>query len=295
MAFDPYADGQGGPFVIAEIGINHNGSVDVAKKLVDMAKSCGADAVKFQKRTIDIVYGKEILDAFRESPWGSTVREQKEGLELSKSEYDEIDDYCREKEIYWSASAWDEKSQKFLNNYGLGFNKIASAMATHKKLLEMVAKEGKHTFISTGMCTFEQLDRAVRRFEKERCPFTLLHCVSTYPCPDGLCNIERIETLRKRYQCPIGYSGHETGVLPSILAASLGAATIERHITLDRSMYGSDQSFSLEAKGLSLLIRDLRRIHKILKSDLDAITREENKIAHKLRYFRESDFDWSDL
>jgi N-acetylneuraminate synthase len=208
MAFDPYANGRCRPFVIAEIGINHNGDVDIAKKMVDMAKNCGADAVKFQKRTIDIVYSKEILDAFRESPWGLTVREQKEGLELSKSEYDEIDNYCREKRIYWSASAWDEKSQKFLNNYGTGFNKIASAMVTHKKLLEMVAKEGKHTFISAGMCTFEQLDRAVRIFEKENCPFTLLHCVSTYPCPDGLCNIERIETLQKRYKCPVGYSGH---------------------------------------------------------------------------------------
>ena len=292
MHLNPYATQEKLPFMIAEIGINHNGDVEIAKKLIDMAKECGADAVKFQKRTIDIVYTKELLDSPRQSPWGMTQRAQKEGLELGKKEYDEIHSYCREKEIYWFASAWDEKSQEFLRQYDLLFNKIASTMLTHKILVDMVVEEGKHTFISTGMSNFEQIDRVVSIFEKKRCPYTLMHCISVYPCPDEWCNVEMIKTLKDKYKCPVGYSGHEAGVLPSVLATTLGAVAIERHITIDRTMYGSDQSSSLEKHGLELVMRDTRRVKQILGSGKKIIIPEEEKVAYKLRYFREDGFRW---
>jgi len=288
--FDPYANKDNLPFIVAEIGINHNGSTEIAKKLIDMAKECGADAVKFQKRTVDLVYSREFLSSLRESPWGKTQRDQKEGLEFNKEEYDEIDNYCKEKGIFWFASAWDEKSQEFLRQYSLAFNKISSAMLTHTALLEMVAREGRHTFISTGMSNFEQIDKAVGIFAKEGCPFTLMHCVSVYPCPDEWCNISLIEALKERYKCNIGYSGHELGLLPSVLTVSLGVVAIERHITLNRGMYGSDQHFSLEKRGLELLVRDARDVRRILGSGKKSIIGEEEELAYKLRYFREEDF-----
>jgi N-acetylneuraminate synthase len=294
MKVNPYENQELLPFVIAEIGINHNGSVDIAKKLIDMAKDCGADAVKFQKRTIDIVYTKELLDSPRQSPWGATQRAQKEGLEFGKDQYDEIDRYCRTKGIYWFASAWDEKSQEFLRQYDLPFNKIASTMLTHKNLVEMVADEGKHTFISTGMTGFEKIDRVVDIFVKKTCPFTVMHCVSVYPCPDEWCNINIIRTIQQRYNCPVGYSGHEHGILPTTLAVALGAVAIERHITLDRSMYGSDQSSSLESRGLQLMVRDTRDVKRMLGSKDKIVIPEEEKVAYKLRYFREEDFKWHD-
>jgi len=292
MHIDPYANQENLPFVIAEIGINHNGDVELAKKMIDMTKECGADAVKFQKRTLDIVYTPDVLDAPRQSPWGTTQREQKEGLEFNKEEYDEIDAYCKDKGICWFASAWDEKSQEFLRQYDSPYNKIASAMLTHKKLLDMVAEEGKHTFISTGMSGFEQIDRVVNIFEKKNCGYTLMHCVSVYPCPDEWCNLEMIKTLKKRYNCPVGYSGHEAGVIPSVMAVVLGATSVERHITLDRTMYGSDQSASLERHGLELVVRDTRRAKLILGSGEKIVIPEEEKVAYKLRYFREDAFQW---
>ena len=291
---DPYKNKENLPFIIAEIGINHNGDIGIAKKLIDMAKECGANAVKFQKRTIDIVYTKDVLDSPRQSPWGNTQRDQKQGLEFGKDAYDEIDSYCKKKDIRWFASAWDEKSQEFLRQYDLPFNKIASAMVTHKHLLGMVAEEGKHTFISTGVTTFDQIDRAIKIFEKNKCPYTLMHCVLVYPCPAEWCNLELIKILKKKYNCPIGYSGHEVGVTPSIIATLLGAVAIERHITLDRSMYGSDQSASLEKRGLELLARDSREIKKTLGRGEKVIIPEEKKSAYKLRYFREEDFQWTD-
>ncbi len=291
MKINPYESEEKVPFIIAEIGINHNGSVEIAKKLIDMAKECGADAVKFQKRTIDIVYTKELLDSPRQSPWGTTQRQQKEGLEFGKKEYDEVDSYCKEKGIYWFASAWDERSQAFLNQYDIPFNKIASAMLTHKTLVDMVAEQGKHTFISTGMSSFEQIDRVVNIFEKKGCPFTLLHCVSVYPCPDEWCNLKIIEVLKRRYGCPVGYSGHEIGPFPSVLAVTLGAVALERHITLDRSMYGSDQSASLEKRGLELVVRDSREVKRVLGDGKKVIIPAEEKVAYKLRYFREEDFN----
>jgi N-acetylneuraminate synthase len=276
-----------GVFIIAEIGINHNGDLGLAKKLIDMAKNCGCDAVKFQKRTIDIVYTPELLAAPRESPWGTTQREQKEGLEFGKTEYDEIDAYCRTQGIAWFASAWDLESQKFLQSYNLPYNKVASAMLIHRPLLEMIAAEGKPTFISTGMSTFEEIDEAVAIFKKANCPFTLMHCISTYPCADDQCNVNMVTTLKNRYDCPVGYSGHEVGLLPSVLAVALGAVAVERHITLDRAMYGSDQSASLEKRGLQLLVRDCLLVDNVLGDGQKKIISEEKEVAKKLRYFRE--------
>ena len=206
------------PFVIAEIGINHNGDIIIAKKLIDVAKNAGCDAVKFQKRTLDIVYTKELLDSPRDSPWGKTQRDQKTGLEFGKKEYDIIDEYCKEKKIEWFASAWDVESQKFLQQFNLKFNKVASAMLTHLPILDVIAKDKKHTFISTGMSSFSDIDRAVEIFRKNKCPFTLLHCVSTYPSEFNECNLLFMKELRDRYKCDVGYSGHEKGILPSVLA-----------------------------------------------------------------------------
>ena len=274
-------------FIIAEIGINHNGDIAIAKRLIDMAKDTGCDAVKFQKRTIDVIYSQEFLNSPRESVWGTTQRAQKEGLEFGKAEYDEIDRYCREKGIIWFASPWDEPSFEFLRQYHLPYNKIASAMLTYEKLLRLMAQEGTHTFISTGMSDWAKIDRAVEIFRQHNCSFTLLHCVSTYPSDDEECNISALKSLKERYQCPVGYSGHERGVLPSVLAVALGATVIERHITLDRTMYGSDQAASLEHRGLELLVRDCRRVASILGDGDKHITVRELPIAQKLRYHEE--------
>ena len=276
-----------GIFIIAEIGINHNGSTKIAKEMIDMAVEAGFDAVKFQKRDINSVYTKEFLDSYRESPWGNTQRAQKEGLEFSKKEYDEIDQYCKAKNIEWFASAWDENSQKFLQQYNFKNNKIASAMLTHQSLLKMVAAEGKHTFISTGMSDYGHIDCAVDIFRKANCKFTLMHCVSTYPCADEECNVSLIPVLQSRYKCLVGYSGHETGLLPSILAVAMGAVALERHITLDRAMYGSDQAASLGKRGLELLVRDTRKVHAILGTGKKVVLDGEKAIERKLRYFNE--------
>lgn len=275
------------PFIIAEAGINHNGDIDIAKNLIDMAKQCGCDAIKFQKRAVEIVYKKEFLDSLRESPWGSTHRAQKEGLEFGKKEYDIIDKYSEEKKIIWFASAWDEKSQEFLRQYDLPYNKVASPMLTHHNLLNMIAEEKKHTFISCGMSGWAIIDKAVDVFKKQKCPFTLMHCISTYPSEDEECNILAIRTLRERYNCEVGYSGHERGLLPSILAVVFGVTVLERHITLDRTMYGSDQAASLEKRGLELLVRDARRVAAILGDGQKIITEREIPIAKKLRYHEE--------
>ena len=238
------------PYLIAEIGINHNGDIKVAKKLIDIAKEANFDAVKFQKRDVNLVYSKEILDSFRESPWGTTQREQKFGLEFNKEEYDEIDAHCKLMKIDWFASAWDLNSLKFLENYKLKFNKIASAMIVDKVFLKEVASQKKHTFISTGMSTLNDIDQAVEIFKNEKCSFELMHCVSTYPMKSEDANLLTINSLKNRYNCNVGYSGHENGVVVSLAAFSLNISSLERHITLDRTMYGSDQAASLELKGM---------------------------------------------
>jgi len=270
-------------FIIAEIGINHNGDIDIAKKLIDGAAYAGCDAVKFQKRIIDEVYTKEDLDRPRESPWGTTNRQQKNGLEFNKKEYDVIDSYCEEKGIYWFASAWDIESQIFLRQYDLEYNKVASAMLTYRDLLEAIAFERKHTFISTGMSTMDEIRIATNIFKDANCSFELMHCNSTYPMKNEDANLNVIHTLRDAFECDVGYSGHETGRVVSIAAATLGATSIERHITLDRAMYGSDQAASIEIHEMSRLVEDIRTVEKVLGDKQKRVLNTEVPIKSKLR------------
>jgi len=274
--------------VIAEIGINHNGDLDLAKKLIDLAKLCDSDVVKFQKRTIDIVYSQDVLDSLRESPWGTTQREQKEGLEFGQEEFDEIDAYCKSVGIDWFASAWDVPSQDFLSQYDLKYNKIASPMLTHVELLKAVADEGKPTFVSTGMSTYDDIDTAVEIFRDQDCPFVLMHCVSEYPLAEGDVNLRAIVELRRRYDCPVGYSGHEVSMIPGTLAALMGAVAVERHITLDRAMYGSDQAASLERPGLYKMVDYIRTVTTVMGDGTKQVSEAEVTNAKKLRYWTNS-------
>lgn len=270
-------------FITAEIGINHNGDLNICKKLIDVAVDSGCDAVKFQKRSIDKVYTKEFLKEKRESPWGTTQRDQKEGLEFSLSEYKAIDNYCKNKQILWYASAWDLESQNFLEQFNIKYNKIASALIVYDKLLEKVAKEKKHTFISTGMATIEMIRKAVNIFQNYSCPFELMHTVSTYPMKTEHANLNLINTLKKEFNCKVGYSGHESGLSISLAASALGISSLERHITLDRSMYGSDQAASLEPAGLRQLVGGTRKIQKAMGDGKKKIIEDEKKISKKLR------------
>jgi N-acetylneuraminate synthase len=271
--------------VIAEVGINHNGDLKIAKQLIDLAKQTGCDAVKFQKRTIDIVYSREFLGSPRESPWGTTQRQQKEGIEFGQAEFDAIDAYCREVGMDWFASAWDVPSQLFLRRYKLKYNKIASPMLTHADLLKIVAEERKPTFISTGMSTYEEIDGAVDLFRSHDCPFVLMHCVSEYPAQEKSLNLRCIPELWKRYGCPVGYSGHEVTMVPGVIAVAMGAVAVERHITLDRAMYGSDQAASLERRGLESMVGYIRTIPLVMGDGIKRVTSSEQANAEKLRYF----------
>ncbi len=272
------------PYLIAEIGINHNGDINIAKQLIKNSKECGFDAVKFQKRTIDIVYDSKTLDSARESPWGSTTRQQKLGLEFEKEEYDQIDTYCKEIKIDWFASAWDIKSLEFLDRYNLKYHKIASAMIIDLNFLSEVAKRKKHTFISTGMTTKKDIDNAVNIFKKNGCSFELMHCVSTYPMKVGNANLVTINQLKKEYNCNVGYSGHENGIIVSISAVMLGISSLERHITLDRTMYGSDQAASIEFSGMKNLCEGINKVLLALgKPSLGKIIDDELPVAKKLR------------
>lgn len=271
--------------VIAEIGINHNGSLETAKKLIDIAVETGCDAVKFQKRTIDIVYSQEVLDAPRESPWGTTQRDQKEGLEFSREDYQEIDSYCKEKSIDWSASAWDLESLDFVESFNPPFHKVASAMLTHESFIEKVASFGRLTLVSTGMADLEMIRTVVEVFKNHKTPIILLHTVSTYPTPLENLNISAMLTLAETFGLPVGYSGHEASVSPSFIAASLGAVVIERHITFDRAAYGSDQSASLEENGLRNLVNVLRKIPVAMGSGEIDWAPGEREVAAKLRYW----------
>tara|TARA_Y100000590_G_scaffold138186_1_gene158181 strand:+ start:12586 stop:13425 length:840 start_codon:yes stop_codon:yes gene_type:complete len=269
--------------LIGEIGINHNGDMGITKELISASKEAGLDLVKFQKRTIDKVYTKEFLDSSRESPWGKTQREQKEGLEFNKEQYQEIDEYCKDLGIEWFASAWDIDSQLFLRNFDCHYNKIASAMIVYDELLKEVAKEKKYTYISTGMTSWENIDNAVEIFSSAGCPFELMHCISTYPMDEKNANLKMIQTLKDRYGCPVGYSGHESGLAVSYAAASLGISSLERHITLDRAMYGSDQAASLEITGLNMLVGVVRKIELAMGDGVKKVVEEELPIAEKLR------------
>ena len=272
-------------YVIAEIGINHNGDLNLAKEMIDVAVASGCDAVKFQKRTIDIVYSKEELDKYRESPWGKTQREQKEGLEFGTQEYDEIDDYCKSKGIEWSASAWDLNSLDFIEKYDPPFHKIASALTTNLDFVEKVATLGRATFMSTGMCTYEEIEKSISVFKKYNTKLVLMHTVSTYPSNISDLNLLQISELCEKFSLPVGYSGHEANVSPTLVAASLGAVAIERHITTSRAIYGSDQAASLEPAGLSSLVGSLKKVPIVKGTGIRVPIAGEEQIAKKLRYW----------
>ena len=271
-------------YLIAEIGINHNGDIEIAKKLVKEAADAGFDAVKFQKRTIEKVYTKEFLDSFRESPWGETQRAQKEGLEFDHNEYREIDRFCKELGMAWTASAWDVDAQRFIREFDVSFNKVASPMLGHKPLLHEIVGEQKKTFISTGMATLEEIDEVVNLFNRVNCPFELMHCNSTYPMKQEDANLLCIPMLIKRYNCAVGYSGHETSLLKVCSAAvALGATSLERHITLDRAMYGSDQAASIETHALRDFVSTIRKIPLLMGTGIKEITPAELTVRNKLR------------
>ena len=274
------------PYLIAEVGINHNGDLDITKQLISAAHGAGFDAVKFQKRTLDLVYPQDELNKPRESPWGTTTRDQKQGLEFGLVEYREIDNFCRDLGIAWSASAWDLEALAFLKNFELPFHKIASARLGHFPLLAAIASEGKKTFISTGMTSVEEIDAVVLLFQKANCPFELMHCNSTYPMKDHDANLSRITMLQERYQCDVGYSGHEVSLIKVCVAATaLGATSIERHITLDRTMYGSDQAASINLFDLKMLVSDIKTVKLALGNPEKRVMETEVPIKAKLRKY----------
>jgi len=270
-------------FITAEIGINHNGDMSLCKELIDVAVSSGSNAVKFQKRDIDLVYTKEFLDSPRQSPWGETQRQQKLGLEFEIDEYLEIDRYCKKNDIEWFASAWDLNSQKFLHQFDCKYNKVASAMIVYEELLVMIAKEGKHTFISTGMTSYEDIQKAVDIFNNENCSFELMHTVSTYPMKNEDANLNLIKIFRDKFECNVGYSGHETGLAISIAAAGLGITSLERHITMDRALYGSDQSASVEPSGFNQLVGSVRNVEAAMGDGIKKIIEGEKPVSENLR------------
>ena len=272
-------------FITGEIGINHNGDINIAKKLIDVATFAGCDAVKFQKRDPKSCVPPEQGNVMRETPWGlMTYLEYRHRVEFGEEEYGEIDRYCKQKGIEWYASAWDVKSQVFLGKYNLRHNKIASPMLTNIELLEIVAKEKKHTFISTGMSTMAEIENAVDIFRKYNCPFELMHCNSSYPMKSEEANLRCIITLREKFGCDVGYSGHETGLQISLAAVTLGAVSLERHITLDRAAYGSDQAASLEPQGLIRLVRDVRIIEQAMGDGVKRVYDSEKLKLERLRH-----------
>ena len=270
--------------LIAEIGINHNGDLDIAKRLIAGAAQAGADAVKFQKRDPDLCVPEHQKSVLRETPWGSmTYLEYKHRMEFGRKEYDEIDRYCAELGIEWFASAWDLKSQAFIRGYDLKYNKICSAMLTNIPLLHAVAEEGRYTFVSTGMSELAEIDRAVEVFSEHGCPINVMHCNSSYPARVEDLNLRVIETLRDRYGVDVGYSGHEFGLTPSYVAVVLGATAIERHITLDRTMWGSDQLASVELPAFAKLVKQIRSIGSALGDGVKRVTDAEVPVRRKLR------------
>ena len=268
-------------FVIAEIGINHNGCVKTAKKLIDLAVAAGCSAVKFQKRTVDVVYTQEELAMPRISPFGETNGDLKRGLEFGEDEYAEIDRYCKEKHILWFASCWDEASVDFIDKFNPPCYKISSASLTDDNLLRHTRSKGKPILLSTGMSSIEEIDHAVNVLGKEN--LVIYHCTSTYPTDNGEVNLSVIPFLKERYNVPIGFSGHERGILPSILSVACGACSVERHITLDRTMWGSDQAASIEPVGLYKMMRDIRNVPVFLGDGKKVVYESEKPIIKKLR------------
>ena len=271
-------------FIIGEIGINHNGSIENAIKLIDFAKKYDFDAVKFQKRTVDLVFSPEELNKDRETPFGKKNGDLKRGLEFGKKEYDIIDNHCKKIGIHWFASPWDLESYKFLMDYKPKYIKVASCLLTVKPLIHQIAQNNSYkTFISTGMSSIEEIDEAVNIFKNNNNNnFELMHCVSTYPCKNEEVNLNIIETLKKRYDCNIGYSGHEEGLQISVAAAALGATSIERHITLNRTMFGSDQAASISPEGMRILSRDIRTVEEAMGINKKDILESEVPIRKKL-------------
>lgn len=270
------------PYLIAEIGINHNGNIEVAKELILQAKQSGFDAVKFQKRTVNIVYSEEELCAPRDSVFGKTNGDLKRGLEFGRDEYEEIDEFCERNGIPWSASPWDLESLDFLLGFNVPFVKIASASLTNSSLLKATADSKIPTILSTGMSSLHQIEKAISFFD--RANLCLLHTVSTYPAKNNELNLAVIETLRNRFSLPIGYSGHEVGVLPSVIAfAKYGAVIIERHVTLNRAMWGSDQAASLEPQGMVRLVQYIQEAIESFGSPDKKILDSELPIMKKLR------------
>jgi len=275
------------PFLIAEIGINHNGSVELAKKLINLSKKYNFDAVKFQKRDLDICIPEKQKGQIRNTPWGEmTYLDYKKKIEFNEKEFQEINNYCKKIKIDWFCSAWDANSLKFLKKFKSKYNKVASAMVTNLNLLNLIAKEKKLTFISTGMSSMKDIVKAIKIFRKNKCDFVLMHCVSNYPCQEEDLNLNVILTLKEKFKCKIGYSGHESSVSPSYAAWFLGADYIERHITLDRSMYGTDQAASLSEGGIRKLTSLLSKFPKILGDGKKKISKEEKKLIPKFRYWK---------
>ena len=275
------------PFLIGEIGINHNGSIDLAKKLIELAVSSGFDAVKFQKRDPDISTPEEQKLKLRQTPWGDmTYLDYKKKIEFGENEFNEIDKFCKKKKIIWFASAWDLPSQIFLKKYKLKYNKVASAMLTNINLIEKIADEKKLTLISTGMSTIKDISKAVNIFRKKKCKFLLMHCVSTYPCPIQNLNLNLIQTLKKKFKCEVGYSGHESSVSPSIMAYMMGATYIERHITLDRSMWGTDQAASLSESGMKNLSDILNKAQYVFGDGIKRLSKQESDLLKKFKYWK---------
>jgi len=268
-------------YVIAEIGINHNGDIDLAKRLISVAVAAGCDAVKFQKRTVDIVYTEKELATPRPNPWGDTNGDLKRGLEFGEEEYDEISNFCRSVKIDWFVSPWDEKSVDFMEKYDTPVYKIASASLTDDNLLRHVRTTGKPVIASTGMSTYAEIDHAVEVLGKK--DLILMHTTSTYPAKYEQLNLRAIPAMSERYGVPVGYSGHETGIPTTVAAAVLGACCVERHITMDRAMWGSDQSASLEPNGISRLVRDIRLVEQSLGDGIKRVYEEEVPVMKKLR------------
>jgi N-acetylneuraminate synthase len=272
-------------FVIAEIGINHDGNLDLARKLIDVARVAGADAVKFQKRNPDTCVPPDQARQRRQTPWGEmSYLEYRWRMEFGRAEYDAIDAYCRERGIEWFASPWDLDSLEFLLRYEPRHLKIPSAMLTHQALLAAVARTGVPTFVSTGMSTIAEIDRAVGVFDDAGCPFTLMHCNSSYPAQNHELNLACMETYRRRYGCPVGYSGHEFGLIPTVVAVALGAVAVERHVTLRRTMPGSDHMASVEPIGLIKLVNYVRTISEIMGDGIKRVHDSELPALQKLRW-----------
>jgi N-acetylneuraminate synthase len=269
-------------YVIAEIGVNHNGDMEIAKRLIAIAKSAGCDAVKFQKRTPEICVPAAQRNTMRETPWGYiSYMEYREKVEFGLEQYKEIDGFCREQKIAWFASCWDRPSVDFIQQFDVPCYKIASASLNDDSLLRHTRATGKPLIVSTGMCTFDQVDHAVSLLGKDF--LILLHTVSTYPAEYSELNLRAITTMKARYGVPIGYSGHETGIPSSVAAVALGACVVERHITLDRAMWGSDQAASLEPNGITRLVRDIRLIEKSMGDGEKKILERELPIIARLR------------